>query len=101
LFPFTTLFRSISRITGDVSLLQDTFSVTLAELFRQMVTLLAGTVFLIITTPKLTLFMLATFPVLVVIAMIFGRFIRKLSRATQDEDRKSTRLNSSHVKISY
>jgi len=75
----------ISRITGDVSLLQDTFSVTLAELFRQMVTLLAGTVFLIITTPKLTLFMLATFPVLVVIAMIFGRFIRKLSRATQDE----------------
>ncbi len=75
----------ISRITTDVSLLQDTFSVTLAELFRQVVTLLAGTVFLIITTPKLTLFMLATFPVLVVIAMIFGRFIRKLSKATQDE----------------
>jgi ATP-binding cassette subfamily B protein len=75
----------ISRITSDVSLLQDTFSVTLAELFRQVVTLLAGTAFLIITTPKLTLFMLATFPVLVVIAMIFGRFIRKLSRATQDE----------------
>lgn len=75
----------ISRITSDVSLLQDTFSVTLAELFRQLVTLLAGTAFLIITTPKLTLFMLATFPVLVVIAMIFGRFIRKLSKATQDE----------------
>lgn len=75
----------ISRITSDVSLLQDTFSVTLAELFRQVVTLLAGTVFLIITTPKLTLFMLATFPVLVVIAMIFGKFIRKLSKATQDE----------------
>lgn len=75
----------ISRITSDVSLLQDTFSVTLAELFRQVITLLAGTVFLIITTPKLTLFMLATFPVLVVIAMVFGKFIRKLSKATQDE----------------
>lgn len=75
----------ISRITSDVSLLQDTFSVTLAELFRQLITLLAGTVFLIITTPKLTLFMLATFPVLVIIAMVFGRFIRKLSKATQDE----------------
>jgi len=75
----------ISRITTDVSLLQDTFSITLAELFRQVVTLLAGTAFLIITTPKLTLFMLATFPVLVVVAMIFGKFIRKLSRATQDE----------------
>src|SRR5690606_26417405 len=75
----------ISRITSDVTLLQDTFSVTLAELFRQMITLLAGVVFLIFTTPKLTLFMLATFPVLVVIAMVFGKFIRRLSKATQDE----------------
>lgn len=75
----------ISRITSDVTLLQDTFSVTLAELFRQMITLLAGVVFLIFTTPKLTLFMLATFPVLVVIAMVFGRFIRRLSKTTQDE----------------
>ncbi|MEP0711710.1 ABC transporter transmembrane domain-containing protein [Algoriphagus sp.] len=75
----------ISRITSDVSLLQDTFSVTLAELFRQVVTLVAGVIFLLVNTPKLTLFMLATFPVLVVIAMVFGRFIRKLSKSTQDE----------------
>jgi ABC transporter fused permease/ATP-binding protein len=75
----------ISRITADVSLLQDTFSVTLAELFRQLITLVAGVIFLLVTTPKLTLFMLATFPVLVIIAMVFGRFIRKLSKATQDE----------------
>jgi ABC transporter fused permease/ATP-binding protein len=75
----------ISRITADVSMLQDTFSVTLAELFRQLVTLIAGVIFLMVTTPKLTLFMLATFPVLVIIAMVFGRFIRKLSKSTQDE----------------
>mgnify|MGYP003641776267 FL=1 len=75
----------VSRITSDVSMLQDTFSVTLAELFRQVVTLIAGVVFLMVTTPKLTLFMLATFPVLVVIAMVFGKFIRKLSKSTQDE----------------
>lgn len=75
----------ISRITADVSMLQDTFSVTLAELFRQIITLLAGVVFLMVTTPKLTLFMLATFPVLVIIAMVFGKFIRKLSKQAQDE----------------
>ncbi|KEO73593.1 ABC transporter ATP-binding protein [Anditalea andensis] len=74
----------ISRITSDVSLLQDTFSTTLAELFRQLITLLAGTVFLFYTTPRLTLFMVATFPVLILIAMVFGKFIRKLSKATQD-----------------
>lgn len=75
----------ISRITADVSLLQDTFSVTLAEFFRQIITLVAGVVFLLFNTPKLTLFMLGTFPVLVLIAMIFGKFIRKLSKKTQDE----------------
>lgn len=75
----------ISRITADVSLLQDTFSVTLAEFFRQIITLIAGVAFLLFNTPKLTLFMLGTFPVLVLIAMIFGKFIRKLSKKTQDE----------------
>lgn len=75
----------ISRITADVSLLQDTFSVTLAEFFRQIVTLVAGVGFLLFNTPKLTVFMLGTFPVLVLIAMVFGKFIRKLSKKTQDE----------------
>lgn len=75
----------ISRITADVGLLQDTFSTTLAELFRQVVTLVAGIIFLFINTPKLTFFMLGTFPVLVVIAMIFGKYIRRLSKKTQDQ----------------
>ncbi|MFM7629352.1 MAG: ABC transporter ATP-binding protein [Algoriphagus sp.] len=75
----------ISRITADVGLLQDTFSTTLAELFRQAVTLVAGIIFLFINTPKLTFFMLGTFPVLVVIAMIFGKYIRRLSKKTQDQ----------------
>lgn len=75
----------ISRITSDVSMLQEAFSTTLAELFRQLITLLAGVAFLFFTTPKLTLFMVATFPVLVIFAMVFGRFIRKLSKQTQDE----------------
>lgn len=75
----------ISRITADVSQLQDTFSTTLAELFRQIVTLVAGIGFLLYNTPKLTVFMLGTFPVLVLIAMVFGRFIRNLSKKTQDE----------------
>ena len=75
----------ISRITSDVGLLQDTFSTTLAELFRQVVTLVAGIAFLLFNTPKLTVFMLGTFPVLVLFAMIFGKFIRRLSKKTQDE----------------
>jgi len=75
----------VSRITSDVSLLQDTFSVTLAEFIRQVSTLIIGAAIIFYFTPKLAFFMIATFPVLVIAAMVFGRFIRKLSKKTQSE----------------
>ncbi|MDN5201804.1 ABC transporter transmembrane domain-containing protein [Fulvivirgaceae bacterium BMA10] len=75
----------ISRITSDVSLLQDTFSITLAEFIRQLITLLGGIVFIFYSAPKLSVFMLATFPVVILLAMIFGKYIRKMSKKTQDK----------------
>jgi ABC transporter fused permease/ATP-binding protein len=74
-----------SRITSDVSQLQDTFSTTLAEFLRQILTLVVGVAIIFVSTPKLSLFMLATFPFLVILAFVFGRYIRKLSKRTQDE----------------
>ncbi|MDW7695309.1 ABC transporter transmembrane domain-containing protein [Flammeovirgaceae bacterium SG7u.111] len=74
----------MSRITSDVTLLQDTFSVTLAEFVRQTSILLIGTTILFFVTPKLTFFMLAIIPVLVLIGFSFGKFIRSFSRKTQD-----------------
>ena len=75
----------ISRITADVSLLQDTFSITLAEFIRQFSTLIIGTAVIFYITPQLTLFMLGSFPFIIVAAMVFGKYIRKLARKTQDE----------------
>ncbi|MEQ9439937.1 MAG: ABC transporter transmembrane domain-containing protein [Cyclobacteriaceae bacterium] len=75
----------ISRITSDISLLQSTFSVTLAEFLRQIATLLIGTIVIVSMAPKLTGFMFATFPILIVLAMIFGRYIRRLTKQTQDQ----------------
>jgi ABC-type multidrug transport system fused ATPase/permease subunit len=74
-----------SRITTDVAQVQDAMSITLAELFRQTTTLIIGVALIMWISIKLSLFMLATFPVLVVLAMIFGRRIKKLSKKTQDE----------------
>ncbi|MFC5272186.1 ABC transporter ATP-binding protein [Adhaeribacter terreus] len=74
-----------SRITSDVGQLQDTLSITLAELFRQVITLVGGVIFIMIMSVKLSLFMLATFPFIIVLAMVFGKRIKKLSRSTQDE----------------
>ncbi len=75
----------VSRLTSDVERLYNAFSITLAEFIRQIIILLSGIVFLALTTPRLALIMLATFPVIVVLAMVFGRFIRRLSRERQKE----------------
>jgi ATP-binding cassette subfamily B protein len=75
----------MSRLTSDVGTLQDTFSFTLAEFFRQVLSLIFGMVIIFYLTPSLALFMLLTFPVIVVAALIFGTYIRKLSRKTQDK----------------
>lgn len=72
-----------SRISEDVNRLAAVFSNTLAELIRQVIILIAGIAFLMVTTPRLSLTMLATFPVIVVGAMFFGRFVRNLSRSRQ------------------
>ena len=75
----------MSRITSDVSTLTDMFSLTLAELLRQILTLIFGTIVIFLLAPKLTGFMLLTFPVLVVLALLFGKYIRRLSKKTQDK----------------
>jgi len=75
----------ISRVTADVEQLYSTFSITLAEFLRQVIILVVGLGFLAFTTPKLALIMMATFPVVVVGAIFFGRFIRKLSKERQEE----------------
>ena len=75
----------ISRISNDVTILQGTFSTTLAELIRQFIILITGIGLIFYLTPALSVFMLATFPVIILVAIFFGRFIRKLSKQTQEE----------------
>lgn len=75
----------ISRLTADVEKLYNVFSITLAEFIRQVIILAAGIAFLAIRAPELSLIMLGTFPVIVIGAMVFGRYIRKLSKERQNE----------------
>ncbi len=75
----------ISRITGDVSKLYSIFSVTLGEFIRQIITLQIGITFLVVMAPKLSLVMLMTIPVVVILAIIFARTIRKLSKERQSQ----------------
>ncbi len=74
-----------SRVTTDVEQLQSAFSVSLAEFVRQIVTIIAGVIIIAFLAPKLSLVMLATFPFIVIAAMFFGRYIKKLSKKRQDQ----------------
>ncbi|MCI4667516.1 MAG: ABC transporter transmembrane domain-containing protein [Bacteroidia bacterium] len=74
-----------SRLTADVSQLESTIQVSIAEFLRQILTLVGGIIILFYVSVKLSLIMLSTFPVAIIIAMGVGRYIRKVSKKAQDE----------------
>jgi len=74
-----------SRISADLSQIQDTLTTTIAEMIRQSVLLTGGITAMAIISVKLAIALLVLLPPLIVFALIFGKFIRKLSRQTQDK----------------
>ncbi|WP_107037835.1 ABC transporter ATP-binding protein [Brumimicrobium mesophilum] len=81
-----------SRIAADITLIQDTLRTTVAELFRQIIIIVGSIVFITIVSWRLALIMLATVPVMALIAVVFGRFIRKLSKKAQDHSATSNSI---------
>ncbi len=73
-----------SRLSADISQIQDTLTSTIAEFLRQFILIIGGIIFLAIISIKLTLMMLSIVPLVAIAAVIFGRFIRKYSKKTQD-----------------
>ncbi len=81
-----------SRISADIILLQETLTTTLAEFIRQIIIIIGGIVLLTITSPKLTLFMLAVLPGIMILARVFGKFIRKFSKQVQSQVAESNTI---------
>jgi len=74
-----------SRITSDIALLQDTFTTTIAEFLRQFITIPVGMFFLLFISFRLTVFMIAVIPIVAIIGIFFGKYIKKLSKEAQDD----------------
>ncbi|SHE62341.1 ABC-type multidrug transport system, ATPase and permease component [Psychroflexus salarius] len=81
-----------SRVAADISQIQDTFTTGLAEFLRQSIIVVGGIVALFFTSVELSLLMLATIPVFAIIAVFFGKFIKKLSKAAQDQVAESNTI---------
>ena len=72
-----------SRISSDISLLQDSLTGTLADLLSQLLIITGAVALMMVTSFKLTLFMLAIIPAMALFAFFAGRAIRRYSKKAQ------------------
>ncbi len=74
----------LSRFSADIAQIQDAFTTNLAFFIRQVLVMIAGIILIFTSSPELALYMVASIPVVIVIALFFGKFIRKISKEVQD-----------------
>ena len=83
-FEITRTGEILSRLTTDTTVLQVVIGATASMALRNVLLLIGGTVLLAVTSPKLTGLVFLIVPVVIVPIVVFGRLVRRLSRATQD-----------------
>ncbi|OCX53481.1 multidrug ABC transporter ATP-binding protein [Mucilaginibacter sp. PPCGB 2223] len=74
-----------SRISSDLSQIQDTITTNFAEIIRQITLMIGGIILMAMVSGKLALVILVILPLLIPSAILFARYTRKISRAAQDE----------------
>lgn len=73
-----------SRLGNDITMIQGTVTTTLSEMIRQSILLIGGIILVILISPKLTLVIVGALPLVVILAVLFGRSIRTSSKEVQD-----------------
>jgi ABC-type multidrug transport system fused ATPase/permease subunit len=74
-----------SRLGSDMGQLEDFYSGAIPQAIRQGMLLFGGIVAIFLTSALLAGLMLGSFPVLVALAVLFGRSVRKIWRKAQDQ----------------
>ncbi|MEM6684169.1 MAG: ABC transporter transmembrane domain-containing protein [Bacteroidota bacterium] len=81
-----------SRVATDIEMLRETFNTTLPAFIGQLVTVVICLTALFLMSPKLCLITLAVVPIMALIGMFFGNFIKKVSKETQEHAAKSNAI---------
>src|SRR6267142_5864307 len=76
--------EAISRLTNDTSLLEVVIGSSASFALRNTLIMIGALVMLVITSPKLTALVVLGVPLVIAPILLFGRRVRKLSRASQD-----------------
>ncbi len=83
-FEATRTGEVISRLTNDTALLEVVIGSSASFAVRNLLIMTGSLVMLVVTSPKLTALVVLGVPLVVVPILLFGRRVRRLSRATQD-----------------
>ena len=75
----------ISRLASDVTLVRAALTNNVATVLSQSITFVGSLILMIVLNWRLTLYILAVTPLIVVIAAVFGARLRKISTEVQDE----------------
>ena len=83
-FEVTRTGEVLSRLTADTTLIQTVVGSSASLAARNLVTLTGGLIMMFVTSPKLALLVVGAVVVVMLPMLLFGRWVRKLSRASQD-----------------
>ncbi|HSH77109.1 MAG TPA: ABC transporter transmembrane domain-containing protein [Herpetosiphonaceae bacterium] len=73
-----------SRVTSDVTIIQQTTTVNVAQFLQNMISFLGGLSLMIFLSLKLTLLTMVVVPLMLVAGVLFGKRIRNISTEVQD-----------------
>ncbi|MFO1248475.1 MAG: ABC transporter transmembrane domain-containing protein [Alphaproteobacteria bacterium] len=83
-FEVTRTGEVLSRMTADTTLIQTVVGSSASMALRNLVTLTGGLILMFVTSVKLTLLVVGAVVLVLLPLLLFGRWVRKLSRASQD-----------------
>jgi ABC-type multidrug transport system fused ATPase/permease subunit len=81
-----------SRISADIAILQHSLTETLADLFSQILVITGAITLMMISSFKLTLFILAVVPPMALLAFFTGRVVRRYSKKVQSHIAESNTI---------
>jgi ATP-binding cassette subfamily B protein len=74
----------ISRLTADTTQIKSAVGASVSIALRNLMLFIGATVMMVITSPRLSGFVLLAIPLIVIPLVAFGRWVRRLSRNAQD-----------------
>jgi ATP-binding cassette subfamily B protein len=74
----------VSRLTADTTQIKSAVGASVSVALRNLVLFVGATIMMVVTSPRLSTFVLAAIPVIVLPLVGFGRAVRRRSRLAQD-----------------